>query len=479
MLHAPCRLPRAPPKVIRTRTPTTLAVRSTSSTASTQPKRTPPKRVPKTKAAPRPTPALSTPNAQSSLEALKLKDLRHIAQECGIQSSETKALLCSRLRKELLQPRLGDVSTSPLVTTPISGSSSIDSKSNINSNAEHNGDYRILSIDMGIRNLAFALLSVSLPPSASASTSASPPINPIPPIPTSGTTPPPSTTHTTLTHWHRLTLTPPSFTPSHLAPLAHHLTVTHLLPLNPTHILIERQRHRSGGGASVLEWTVRVNAFEACLWGVLSALKHDGIRIEGVSPRAVSGLWVSEMATQETSGGEMEGGEGRKDKKGKGKAEKEAKISIASDWLTGPTKPLLCTDQAAAMSDTFLALRGPKRGPRSAKGGMRRRRGSAGSSVRDGSVEVGRDGSAETSHEGSTEVSPDIDVNSNPPSPLIAEAVAVAEAVAEAPPQPQPQQPHKLDDLADCLLQGMAWVEWEMNRRRVVREYGLNSIELS
>ena len=34
----------------------------------------------------------------------------------------------------------------------------------------------------------------------------------------------------------------------------------------------------------------------------------------------------------------------------------------------------------------------------------------------------------------------------------------------------------KLDDLADCLLQGMAWVQWERNRR-LVMEKGVQALD--
>lgn len=34
----------------------------------------------------------------------------------------------------------------------------------------------------------------------------------------------------------------------------------------------------------------------------------------------------------------------------------------------------------------------------------------------------------------------------------------------------------KLDDLADCLLQGMTWIRWEENRVAIV-EYGLEAVE--
>lgn len=143
-------------------------------------------------------------------------------------------------------------------------------------------DRRVLSIDMGVRNLAFCLLHVG-------SRKAVP----------------------ELLAWERLSLIDDGdaaeedeqrpapagspFSPPAMAAVAARLVYDRLLPLQPTHIVIERQRFRSGGAAAVLEWTVRVNSLEAILHGILAArqLFHAGDdnllqSIEAVSPRRVS-----------------------------------------------------------------------------------------------------------------------------------------------------------------------------------------------
>ncbi|CAK7270960.1 hypothetical protein SEPCBS57363_004368 [Sporothrix epigloea] len=91
-----------------------------------------------------------------------------------------------------------------------------------------------------------------------------------------------------------------AFSPPAMATVAARLVRDRLLPLAPTHILIERQRFRSGGGAAVLEWTVRVNSLEAMLHGILAYQQLDASNkskktknstfqaIQAVSPQRVS-----------------------------------------------------------------------------------------------------------------------------------------------------------------------------------------------
>ncbi|PNS20013.1 hypothetical protein CAC42_1460 [Sphaceloma murrayae] len=66
-----------------------------------------------------------------------------------------------------------------------------------------------------------------------------------------------------------------AYSPRNLAPHAARVAFALRNDHDPSHILIERQRFRSMGGAAVQEWTLRVNSLEAMLWASLETLRQE------------------------------------------------------------------------------------------------------------------------------------------------------------------------------------------------------------
>lgn len=268
---------------------------------------------------------------------------------------------------------------------------------------------RILSVDMGIRNLAYCLVEPRTHDHSEAS---------------------PISSGLTVPIWRKRDLlqtssgpegangphkdgTSPSpvlakaavhaFTPSVLSETAYSVT-QELLSCEPDVILIERQRFRSGGAAAIQEWTVRVNMLESMLWACLRALSKSSVGAEHgspalyeVSPARVAQFWTArpgnlrlaedtfEQALREVSSTSTP-------TQRRARVQKKDKIAIVRSWLAGSDDvPLALTGEAAALGQVF-----------SIPGGHRR----AGHSEHD----VG-----------------------------------------------------KLDDLADCLLQAAAWRKWHEN----------------
>lgn len=135
---------------------------------------------------------------------------------------------------------------------------------------------------MGIRNLAFCLLSI--PPSSH------------PQIPV-------------ISDWNRLAVSEKpestsalveSFEPIDFAGKAYSLMKYSLDKYQPDTILIERQRYRSAGGAAIQEWTVRVNMLESMFHAVLHTLRAEkGIGkhfdVFSVSPKRITGFWLADV----------------------------------------------------------------------------------------------------------------------------------------------------------------------------------------
>ncbi|KAJ5149522.1 hypothetical protein N7448_001100 [Penicillium atrosanguineum] len=316
------------------------------------------------------------------LMGLKSVQLQRVARATGIQSSGTNGMLMERIQ-DMLAPYL----LPPTGDTRKGGMHSEKPMS-------------ILSIDMGIQNLAFAHLKV--PPSDQErvpeltawrrlamseisrldlkSTSGVQAVT-VPQSPEASLSQPKARAQTTEDptpeKMGKKNKEKESFCPAIYAKNAYILINTLLHTYNPTHILIERQRFRSAGGSAVQEWTIRVGVFEGMLYAVLHTLlqeRSSEVEIHGIEPKRVVKYWID----KERGGEKMSAREVKK-----------AKIEIVGGWLEQGRVGI-----EKDVEDLVGAYLGKLR--------------------KDGKSEVG-----------------------------------------------------KLDDLADCLLQGVTWLEWEGMRGRL------------
>lgn len=256
-----------------------------------------------------------------------------------------------------------------------------------------------------------------------------------------------------------------SFDPATYSQHAYALIMTLLFPETPSHILIERQRFRSMGGSAVQEWTLRVNMFEAMLYAVLTTLAARGLwkgTVHAVLPSKVAGFWVNEKdeddgpeetpkarnrRNKKTSTAMEEHDETETDsepskpppkKPSKSQKTKSRKIALVSHWLAQTPRIIQLQPHslAAATAHAYLSKTQSGRSG-SGSGTVKKKRKSKLASASSSSS------SSSSSPVAKTETTPSIG---------------------------------KLDDLADCLLQGMAWVQWERNRVRIL-ERGASGLE--
>lgn len=309
---------------------------------------------------------------------LRLTDLKALAFRCGLLSSGTKPILIARLHDEITS------------VPPISATRS-----------------RVLSIDMGIRNLAYCILDV--PPKTELKGSAKASVTERIP---------------TIHEWRRLAvssapihdltsslpLVKEAFDPATLSKAAYTLLRERLLPEDPTHILIERQRFRSMGSKHILEWTIRVNMFESILYAVLCTLKSEGVwsgQVVSVTPGKVGPFWLGEEDDPLLKD-EGAGNGHRKERKSKSAKVKNKgmKIDLVRRWLEAGDVVGLGNEDVEGMARQYMEKwdRAP--------GGRK--------------------------------------------------AILIEKEKGQ-------EQMGKLDDLADSLLQGMAWIQWEENKRLALK----------
>ncbi|OOQ82159.1 hypothetical protein PEBR_41856 [Penicillium brasilianum] len=366
------------------------------------------------------------------LAPLKVAQLQRIARATGIQSSGTKSVLTARIEAALCQQ----------LAVP--------------SREKTGDDWSVLSIDMGVQNLAFAHLRV--PRASVMQTAARAPSRPV------------------LTAWHRLKVseigeldlegtgvkadgmgnaglmsesdagsmlstrpveTEPTaglkeaFSPALYAAMAYTLITSLLSAYKPTHVLIERQRFRSGGGSAVQEWTIRVGVLEGMLHAVLHTLRQEsgsglaGLQVQGIEPKRVVRYWED---IDLTTGREAE--EGTKKGRVSAREVKKAKIDLVGRWLgaslennVSPDGVILADGEALSTAvDGKICLAADKPALHDLAGAYLRKW--RGEKTRKKQYAATDSASAVT----------------------------------------------KLDDLADCLLQGVTWVEWQAMRERLARQ---------
>uniref|UniRef100_A0A093VEZ8 Cruciform cutting endonuclease 1, mitochondrial n=1 Tax=Talaromyces marneffei PM1 TaxID=1077442 RepID=A0A093VEZ8_TALMA len=233
-----------------------------------------------------------------------------------------------------------------------------------------------------------------------------------------------------------------NFEPDTLSHNAFVLLSSLLQAYKPTHILIERQRFRSAGQSAVLEWSLRVGVFEGMLHAVLCTMRElsrfnkrrgdmdgvvDALQVYPISPGRIMQFW-DEGKSQEEEGNEDDG-EGSK--KGKNRV-KRFKMDVVGDILCASTisKPgkesLLCWDVA---------------------------------------VNTDKD---KPSGPGVADVV-DAYLRRWNPQLSVSETKTSKKSKTSNNDNKQAYKIDKMDDLADCLLQGLTWLEWQARRAKIAR----------
>ncbi|KAK7527470.1 mitochondrial resolvase Ydc2 [Phyllosticta citriasiana] len=355
-------------------------------------------------AAPTPKATSTTPTSTT----LKTVDLKTLLALIGSPTSGTKPTLISRLRHDVATPKLTPAvrrTSGPAVQ-------------------------RIVSVDMGIRNLAFCVADVEIREASrqqSKSKSKSKDITPAGPE-----------VSLSVVAWERIAVQEliaaeendgageegegegavpekESFLPSALSHIAYTLLTHALLPHTPDTLLIEQQRYRSQGSSAVQEWTYRVNMLEGMLWAVIKTLKAEEDKKAG-----------ARLASSSSSDG-----------KSASTADASSSVPLPSPHAVSPQRVANFWMAATPLGRALMAAKQPRR--------------------QSGRLKVEkRDKIAFLSawlarSSGSDAVA----------IPSIVDAIMDEEGGASE------RDIGKLDDLADCLLQAAAWARWEGNRRTI------------
>lgn len=429
-------------------------------------------------------------NLMSSIftsRAPTVKGLQNILQHIGGATSG---------RKDALQGRILHAVKSPVTLIP-------------------KKETKILSIDMGIRNLAYCVANVSSPSSLddqcpatmdilawrrldlteeawkhSNSSIISPPVSPS--DETEGAN---EDAQETIEEDQDL------FSPKNLSSTAFSL-VRALLKHEPDIILIERQRWRSSGSSAIQQWTVRVNSLEAMLWAMFTAVRETpaGDKSNGrkdtmgkftvcsVDPKRVGNYWLDSMGmnTAPSPSPPTKTSKKRSSKSSspssdisedpdiyletdstssttttttkappRAKAEKKAKINILRTWLdsSSPSTALLPTQQRELEESEANQ-------PLLSRPDIRFQFTRKSKTTQTTTTETNED------EEDPVTARETLLRTTQPSTPAAKKAKAKkgdSASAAAAKKAPKGAKERKVDDITDCFLQAAAYVAWQMS----------------
>ncbi len=327
-------------------------------------------------------------NEMQWLGKLKASQLHQLAIALGSACSGSKVTVAGGIRQTL-------------TSVPSDTSKTYCSSASIPTGSSR--QLSIVSIDMGIQNLAYAHLLATHSNDRSSEITKGAGLRKQP----------------VLNAWERLNafpvetshnpiskpLNPGQYDPSRYASAAYHFITDILTKHDPTYVLIEQQRFRSGGSSAVAEWTIRVGVFEGMLHAILRTMREerkDRSKLQAVvsiNPARTARFWLE--------------GSGRADNlleptKISGREGKQAKIDIVGKSFSDARNRLVesGSTRAKAMEIAFMQK-----------------------------------------WYTTSKVAKELGLHRTIPCEIESGLT-------------KPKQP-KLDDLADCLLQALAWLRWQ------------------
>lgn len=246
------------------------------------------------------------------------------------------------------------------------------------------------------------------------------------------------------------------YSPSSLSKVAYSLA-TEFIKYRPDKILIERQRFRSGGAPAIQEWTVRVNMLESMIWASLETMhnQHMGSLVKRdeafpevleMSPRRIGLFWLGQEKDSPVIPANIskvleKRGATKTSETSQRTFEKKDKIALARYWLRPDNGDVECDPKLSPLLSSFLATKITKADRESPAGNKRRKKSSL----------------------------EETELLSKAAEDLIVKHVSIALQEPQTRKGTLPKL-GKLDDLADCLVQGVTYALWEENRRQILQQ---------